>query len=151
MKTAKIIPFITTAILVCMIFGFSSQKAVDSANMSRGITQRVVDIIYRDKPEEVKLKKVDEFHVFIRKTAHFTLFFALGISSAAMFYVLGKKPYFAWCFCILNAVIDETHQCFVGGRAPMIKDVAIDAVGALVGVLVVVTVRKILGRSHEHG
>ena len=151
MKTAKIIPFITTAILVCMIFGFSSQKAVDSANMSRGITQKVVDIIYRDKPEEVKTKKVNEIHGFIRKTAHFTLFFALGISSAAMFYVLGKKPYYAWGFCLLNAITDETHQFFVGGRAPMIKDVVIDAAGAMMGVLVVVTVRRIWGRSNGHG
>lgn len=151
MKTAKIIPFITTAILVCMIFGFSSQKAVDSANMSKGITQRIVDVIYRDKPEEVKIKKVNEIHGFIRKAAHFTLFFALGISSAAMFYVLRKKPYYAWFFCLVNAITDEIHQFFVGGRAPMIKDVAIDAVGALVGVFVVVTVRKIWERSHEHG
>jgi VanZ family protein len=38
------------------------------------------------------------------------------------------------------AILDETHQMFVPGRGPQVKDVMIDASGAIVGVIVIATI-----------
>ena len=43
------------------------------------------------------------------------------------------------------AIIDEIHQSFVPGRSCEIRDMCIDAVGVLVGMILMKTVRKLSG------
>jgi len=40
----------------------------------------------------------------------------------------------AWAGCVLYGLSDEVHQVFVPGRAFQLSDLALDALGALVGV-----------------
>lgn len=41
----------------------------------------------------------------------------------------------AWLLAILYAFTDEFHQSFIPGRTPWLVDIAIDGVGALIGLL----------------
>ena len=77
----------------------------------------------------------------IRKIAHFTLYFILGLLSCAtmMTYCLKKERslsagwFCAWAFCIFYDGID---QLFVPGRTGRLLDIGIDSCGALLGSLI---------------
>jgi len=77
---------------------------------------------------------------FIRKLAHFTEFFGLGLElKLLMKLVLIDTPYIlrminAWTLGTMCALIDETIQIF-SGRGPAIADVWLDSAGCLTGVL----------------
>ncbi|MEM7658057.1 MAG: VanZ family protein [Bacteroidota bacterium] len=75
---------------------------------------------------------------WVRKAAHFTEYFILGILSHRLLerYVPGPKIWlWAWLFCACYAGTDEFHQRFVPGRGASIIDVGIDSLGAIVGIL----------------
>jgi VanZ family protein len=67
----------------------------------------------------------------LRKLAHATEY---AILAALLLRAVRELP--AWALSVLYAISDELHQHFVPGRAGRPLDVAIDATGALVGVLV---------------
>ncbi len=48
---------------------------------------------------------------------------------------------------MLVAAMDETIQLFVSGRSGQITDVLLDSVGALVGIAIVLIIRKLIGRK----
>jgi hypothetical protein len=66
----------------------------------------------------------------LRKLAHAAEY---AILAALLLRAVRELP--AWALSVLYAVSDELHQHFVPGRAGRPLDVAIDATGALVGVL----------------
>jgi len=78
---------------------------------------------------------------FIRKLAHFTEFFGLGLElKLLMKLVLIDTPYIlrminAWTLGTMCALIDETIQIF-SGRGPAIADVWLDSAGCFCGVVV---------------
>ena len=73
----------------------------------------------------------------LRKCAHMTEYAILG---ALLLRALGREPA-AFLAAVAYAVTDEVHQHFVGGRHASPVDVAIDSVGAFVGVLLFERVR----------
>jgi VanZ family protein len=68
----------------------------------------------------------------LRKLAHLTEYAILG----ALLCRAVRRPAMAVAIATLYAVTDEVHQTFVAGRHGAPLDVGIDAVGAIVGVLV---------------
>ncbi|MBN2794426.1 MAG: VanZ family protein [Clostridia bacterium] len=75
---------------------------------------------------------------FVRKLAHFVLFATLGVAFtfAFSFKFTGiKLATFSYLSATLMAILDETHQMFVPGRGPQVKDVILDSVGALFGIV----------------
>ncbi|MBI9014092.1 MAG: VanZ family protein [Clostridiales bacterium] len=79
----------------------------------------------------------------VRKMAHFVLFGSIGaaFTFAFSFKVIGTKLFsYSFFATVLMAIIDETHQMFVPGRGPQVKDVMIDSAGALLGVMVIATI-----------
>ncbi len=74
----------------------------------------------------------------LRKLAHGTEFFTLGLLLSRLFHLLCTKKWEHWVFPLLCGVgaacMDETIQIFVPGRGPGLRDVAIDSAGALLGV-----------------
>ena len=77
---------------------------------------------------------------FIRKLAHFTEFFGLGLELILFMRLefLKVKPVLpvnAWVFGTFCALIDETIQLF-SGRGPAVQDVWLDSAGCLTGVLI---------------
>ena len=75
----------------------------------------------------------------LRKIAHFTEFTALGIVLGWLFGMLGKKMHWPFLLGFGTACMDETIQHFSPGRAPGIRDVAIDTAGVAVGIGLLLT------------
>lgn len=77
---------------------------------------------------------------FIRKAAHFCIFFVLGILTYAFLrYKWNQRSkiiMISFAFVVLYACLDEFHQLLTGGRTALWQDVAIDSIGGLCGILV---------------
>ncbi len=132
--------YITPVLLwMGLIFWFSHQPATDSSVLSGGITNMVFDVM--KKLGMVDHISVDVLHHIIRKCAHFTIYFILGVlvdRAVSMKVYTPKNPkrlIIAIAICILYASSDELHQLFIAGRGSQIKDVILDSLGAGVGVM----------------
>jgi VanZ family protein len=68
----------------------------------------------------------------LRKAAHLTEYVVLG----ALLLRALRRPVPAWLAGVAYAASDEFHQHFVAGRNGNLIDLAIDAIGALLGVVV---------------
>lgn len=156
MKKIKVISCILTVAVMALIFFFSSQTADVSSMTSRGFTKKIVEfvcsIIRYNNPDFI----INIIHAIMRKVAHFTLFFLLGITSVnsiCRLFEFSRKKLFIYSllFCILYAVSDEVHQIFVPGRAAMFKDVCIDSAGSVFGISLFILVRTIIVRRKKNG
>lgn len=153
-KILRYIPFVTTFLIMVLIFMFSAQNSEQSSTISRGLTAKIVDFLpfTRGLGEADKQQAVMMLHNFVRKCAHFSIYFLLGISSSAMF--LSIKPKADWrkillcgtVFCCVYAATDEFHQLFVSGRGGMVSDVALDTCGGAVGGVFFALIGRVLKR-----
>lgn len=78
------------------------------------------------------------YHYLVRKLAHFTEFGALGVCLGGV--AANVRMPHKWRYGLLTAIIvacaDETIQAFTG-RTNSLKDVALDCLGALCGLIFV--------------
>lgn len=128
----KIFALILLILCTAFIFSNSLTSAEQSSSQSAVVVDRVVEIL-----NEVGVKANEETVVkVIRKTAHFSEFFALGAVCYYFRYLISKHPYKLSVNFILYGVItaltDETLQYTSLGRSPEILDVWIDVSGFLV-------------------
>lgn len=158
MKITKILPLITTLALMVLIFLFSAQSSQESTVISKGIAEPITDAVVAAKhlPQSEKPRLMKITHHLVRKTAHFTLYAALGASALALFLSMKsdkKKRILLLCsviFCAVYAISDELHQHFVSGRTPMISDVLLDTLGALCGGSVFLLIFTLCLRIKKH-
>mgnify|MGYP000013139921 FL=1 len=134
---SKIWSYLAVVLWMGLIFFFSSQPADDSKELSTGVTEVILSVVEAVAPESDLF--VDHLHHFVRKNAHFLIYFVLGILVVRAFRlseIQGKKSIvFALAICIVYAISDELHQLFVPGRGAQVKDVLIDSTGAFVGII----------------
>ena len=71
----------------------------------------------------------------LRKLAHLTEFIALGALLAWNCAMRQKRTHWPLLWGAAAACIDETIQVFVPGRGPGLRDVAIDSLGVLLGIV----------------
>lgn len=87
----------------------------------------------------------------LRKLAHFTEFMTLGLCLRWLFGMLLATPSRQWlcaaATALLIAGIDETIQMFVPERGPALKDVGIDTLGALLGIIALTLINTIIKQS----
>lgn len=153
-KVLKFVPFATTFLIMLMIFMFSAQTSEQSSNISRGLTAKIVDLLpfTGNWTDADKQQLVMGLHNFVRKCAHFTIYFLLGVSSSAMFASImpnAKQRKLLLCciiFCGAYAATDEFHQLFVSGRGGMLRDVLLDTCGGTAGGVSFVGIRNLLKR-----
>lgn len=155
MKKVKVISCLITIFVMALIFFFSSQTASVSSETSSGITKIVANIISSLIPRLSADFVYNAIHTLIRKTAHFTLFFMLGLSvanTASVVFSLksGKLLACSVAFCILYAISDELHQIAIPGRAAMVGDVLIDTLGSLCAVTIYILVKNIYVRRKKN-
>ena len=96
--------------------------------------------IYEDMSNEEKTEVINSINMYVRKTAHFTIYAILSFftTTAAFTYSVSfKNTCVSVGICALYAFTDEFHQLFVPGRAGMIRDVFIDTTGAVLGAFIV--------------
>ena len=146
-RVANIIFIILSIALAITIFIFSSDTGEESGSKSSSITEIILSIFIRDFhsiSQEERLGLINNYSFLIRKLAHFTEYAALGFLLYGDFYTsnssfANKKKVVvcaSWLLAIIYAAIDELHQKFVAGRGPSIRDVMIDSMGALFGIMV---------------
>lgn len=136
------------------IFMFSSQPSEKSSDVSNSVSEKLFSgEIEKKYSEELnkqyghELKRETRlkiFNGFVRKNAHFAIFFLFGISAYNLMRLYIKNKYYAALtalgISVLYACSDEFHQLFVEGRGAGILDVFIDSAGALCGIILFVAV-----------
>lgn len=127
------IPAIGVAILISLFSThyFSSQQTA----------RVIIPFLHRLFPFAT-FRTLNRMHTLIRKLAHVTEF---GLFSVAVFYgVRGdrsgwrlKWALYTLLIAVTYAGLDEWHQSFVPQRDPRVRDVVIDAIGALLAQVLV--------------
>lgn len=144
-------------VLLCMvlIFWFSSQNGTASGEMSHGVMELLdplVEPLYGHLPALQQKVFLDSFHTLIRKTAHVSIYFLLGLSASFAFgnYSLSpaRKRTASLLLSFLYACSDELHQGFVAGRGPAVTDVLIDTAGAALAIGLVWGIGKLKKRKN---
>lgn len=132
MKNKKIFWGIMTLLWVVVIFSFSLQPGEMSGDMSDSILQKILGLFVQIG--KVSIEQMELLHTVLRKCAHFTEFMILGVfSGLTMMQTKCKRCLLiALCFCLVIAIMDETLQLFVDGRAGRVFDVMIDTAGSAV-------------------
>ena len=141
----KPLSFLPAIVVMYLIFSFSSQDGVSSARLSRMVSEKVVvtadQVLEKGWSAEQIAAYTEQIHYYVRKTAHVTEYFVLAVTVAFPLYVYGIRGLWlvllAGVFCVSFAGLDEYHQSFVAGRGPSPRDVAVDSIGILPGILLV--------------
>jgi len=148
MKKKIILASIPLILWMSLIFFFSHQKADNSSELSEGATKKIITFVIKIVDSNAGEAKVDEivdtFNPSIRKLAHFTEYFILGILLVNLFIKipmsLKKIVFLSIISVMLYATSDEVHQIFIEGRSCQLKDILLDTLG---GVLAILTYIKI--------
>lgn len=140
-KIKIVFAVLTAAIMVC-IFLFSCENADESSDTSGIIVNLILNVFYRDFENMTMAEQTEtmsQISHIIRKTAHFTIYAALGFFSSL---TVGRRKIFSRCslwvvlFCFAYAFSDEVHQYFVPGRSCMFTDMLIDTCGGITGMAI---------------
>lgn len=136
----KIVSWLPAVAIMVTIFCFSSQYADESAQVSGGLLEWIEKVFHVTLDQN-----------FIRKTAHFLEYCALGATVSLGFFATLKRtaPVATLILSFAYAVSDEIHQVFVPGRACMAKDMFIDLCGAAVGAIFFIAVVAAIGKLKQ--
>ena len=140
LKPLSVIPALC---IIYFILNMSSQEGAVSSSMSYEVSKILVlaynKIFSKGYPNEILEALIGQIHPFIRKTAHFTEFFALAVAISFPLYVYKIRGIFliisGQLICTGIAFLDEYSQSFVSGRVSSYRDVMIDSAGAFCGIL----------------
>lgn len=121
-----------------VIFYLSHQPAEQSSELSNGITLLVSNIIHNILP----IFKIDytALTFIVRKLAHLMAYLVLGYllvralsqKVKLSFTIIGQ----AFFISVMFAISDEIHQLFIPGRSGEVRDVIIDSIGAIFGIVI---------------
>lgn len=126
-----------------MIFSLSAETAPESSETSGRFLEWIFKNLYRDfewLSEAEQLRYYEAASFWVRKCAHMCIYAVLGVLAFLNVASLRKlrltvRLIFAWVFCVSYSFADEWHQTFVSGRSGELRDVLIDSIGALIGIL----------------
>ena len=148
MKARRKILVTILIIWMVVIFGFSNQNVVSSLSLSDKVASKIIDVVVKVKKKEItpqeKTKMIKNTRVVIRKTAHFTEYFILGILVFKIFEMYGVQRILVYSiiFCFLYACSDELHQLFSDGRSANVLDVLIDTGGSVLSIACLQVIKK---------
>ena len=143
-QNRRIILFALLSLLaVGFIFSNSLEPREVSNDRSNGIVDEIKPIV---DPQDTIPRGT--FNHYVRKSAHFLEFAALGFCLMGLTDAIGRKHRIprvpaALLAALLIASMDETLQFFAAGRGPGVKDVLIDCLGATCGLLLMLLCLKI--------
>ncbi|MDO5136445.1 MAG: VanZ family protein [Eubacteriales bacterium] len=141
----KPLSFLPALMMMYVIYTFSAQTGEVSGQISYQVAYQVVEtkneLLNENKSYEQLAIDADSIHYYVRKAAHMTEYFLLAVAVSFPLYVYGVRGIWlmilAGILCVGFAGLDEYHQSFVANRGPALKDVAIDSIGSLAGILLV--------------
>lgn len=146
-KKWLIIFLILSICWISVIFSFSLQPADVSSEMSSGLGKKLLETFVPELLEELETMSGEQLglmHHLLRKCAHFTEYFVLGVlvTLTLLQMILKNKIVTGIGVSMLVASVDETIQRFVPGRSGQVTDVLLDTIGASVGILVMYLVAR---------
>lgn len=112
---------------------FIFSNSLRSASKSSAESTKVIEFL-RPALEKLKIPQENWSH-YIRKAAHFTEFFVIGLLLSAVF--SGKRVLLPLVTGFIIAAVDETIQLFVPGRSGELLDTLIDTAGVVTSVLII--------------
>jgi VanZ family protein len=136
MTIKRIIYSILLILTFALIFYFSSEDSIRSGNTSSRTMNFIADVFNVEENREAFIEKGIPY---LRKIAHFLVFMLAGFWEILLLNTFEgsdlKKIVLSALIGLTYAIIDEFHQSFTPGRAPMLIDVIIDFEGNLIGIL----------------
>lgn len=141
----KPLSFLPAIIIMYFIVLFSSQTGSESGTLSYQVSKIIVlaynKILSKGYDNMTLNELIILIHPYVRKGAHITEYFLLAASISFPLYVYRIRGFalvmVAGLFCVLFACFDEYCQSFISGRVGTIRDVCIDSIGILAGILTV--------------
>lgn len=122
-----------TVLFIAVIWGNSLVPGSGSGSLSLAVTHWLQGCL-----ETLGLPYAWLTNFIVRKAAHFTEYFVLGVFASQAFDPrhLAMRPTLCATALLCAAVptIDETIQLFVAGRAGQVADVLLDCCGAAAGI-----------------
>ena len=142
--------FIIIGLWMILIFSLSAQTATQSSELSGGLIDKILNIFNREL-SEFEVVVIDFMQFIIRKSAHMFLYIILAILifSELSLYSIKKHEIFTAVISISYAITDEIHQYFVPGRSCEIRDVLIDSIGVIIGIVIVRIARKLTNKTNQ--
>ena len=135
MKINKILKIIVLILWMLVIFLLSNQTGSESTGLSDGFINNTICFNISNCNPEV-------YSFIVRKTAHFLLYFILGIFSVMNFKNDREGVINALIVCIIYAFFDEIHQMFISNRSGEFRDIIIDSIGSISGILLMYKLKK---------
>lgn len=145
MNRKTIIVILTAVILATAVFIFQNSLTSGAASNQKSgfiseLIQKVIDPQKKIDP--------DAFHIFIRKSAHFSEFALLGVELIILTILIKPRLYIKLIFMplfisLLTGVTDEYLQKFVT-RTSSVTDVLIDFTGSVTGIAVFILIYEIV-------
>lgn len=143
-KNKKIITIILIIAWMTLVFYFSNQVSDKSSKLSGGITRAILNFF--NILESKTLQQQSEIETIIRKLAHYSIYAIGGILILlhVNLYKINKnkKVIISWLIGITYAITDELHQLFISGRSCEIRDVCIDSLGVITGIIILLIILK---------
>ena len=145
-------------IILCwmgIVFTFSSQVGKVSTNLSSSIASKLVDIVHNKEnlTSKERTSLVSRYNYYLRKTAHYSIYFVGGVILISFMNSLSDKKTKATILSILlgflYACSDELHQFFISGRDATFRDVLIDTAGVITGVVIYLAILAIVKKIRE--
>ena len=153
MNFKKIITIILIILWMILVFYLSNQIADDSAELSGGLTKKVLQILHILDGKTLEQQAIIE--TIVRKLAHFCLYTLGGILILLhinLYKITDKKKVLiSWIIGTIYAISDEIHQLFIPGRSGEIRDVCIDSLGVITGITLVLILLKFIERRKKIG
>ena len=108
--------------------------------MSAEHTSRFITPFLRWLNPKISLSAIERVHFLVRKAAHLSEYAVLaGLLFRALRPSIGgfwRRALLALAPAVIFAAADEFHQSFVRSRTSSFRDVCIDSVGAIIGILI---------------
>lgn len=127
----RIVCILLTVGLMALVVWFSSQ----SGGSSNGLSRKIVEMVAGWFGVSLGPDQMEFWNLMIRKAAHFTLYFWMGVGAAGVLLTMRLKK--RWQFllavavCAVFAASDEMHQWIAdAARHGSAWDVVLDTVGS---------------------
>ena len=154
MKKRIILIIVLSLLIILWVFAIYKLSSMNDKN-SNGKSSSIITVFIEDTldltnrygitnshPDETKLEKASALlNTPLRKVMHAFVYFVLSFLIILMVNVIFKNKKFVLSFIITGLLIilfsslDEYHQTFVVGRTGQFKDVLIDSIGGMCGII----------------
>jgi VanZ family protein len=130
-RRERVIRYVPLLIWIGVIFFLSSNNG--SMQETSTFIGPLLHFLFPNAPEAT----IQTYHGFIRKCAHFSVYFVLAVLAVRAFLPMrmGQRVAAAMAIVALVASLDEYNQSFEASRTSSVLDVLLDCVGGVFGIL----------------